>query len=423
MWDMCLNLLMPATDQLRKKLSISELDFRRIAYTANGKSREVYFYRSLDEVQKACIALMHWMEFFQDLEKAPNSETHISRVVMEETIDNQSLRFRKMVELLVELILFQNTDNEAYYQDYLLIRDLNEHADSQRDRSEFYGHENRNTADSMKFYFDRIRANETNIDPTKRWYIVQPEASKPNWLTRGVRLSTFKARYSQAIKIGDPSELIILGKSYLHAYGVSKDIHFSPNNTSSAFSVEDALLLADRCILIAMQALVRIAKLMDACGEKFVQNLMAVNRLDDTNLNLVGELSVAHHVIGDYVIAHGDPARVIATKKSDHGFYAYNVIYIGRPPIPHIHSDWFAAFEVRSFVKKAQVESKINAMLAALTSEAKPLINRLYEPKEWLKQLDAGALATWQAYRAGKLKPPTKPVQSAVSQQGQAADC
>jgi hypothetical protein len=100
MWDACTRLLMPAQNALRKQLGMTEVEFRRVAHTASGKPKEVYIYHALDEIQKAGVAMMHWHEFLSEVDGKSEADPHLDRVILEEVSENQSLRCRKLIELL-----------------------------------------------------------------------------------------------------------------------------------------------------------------------------------------------------------------------------------------------------------------------------------------------------------------------------------
>ena len=222
---------------------------------ATRNVRGYFFYRVLDEAQKAAISLMHWKEFMTDsgakLKEAPDCE-QIFRIVLEEASDAQNLRCRKLVETLVELVMFSFTDAEPYYRDYFLIRDLIDYADYQMDRHDFFGFTNRNTASSIGDFIAQIRRNEPDIDVAQRWYLKAPKPTEDSWAATPPRHSSFRTKYKSALGLFRDTEFVAAGKSYTHAYGFSPLVHFSPQETSSSFSKAELIADGNRCAILAL---------------------------------------------------------------------------------------------------------------------------------------------------------------------------
>ncbi len=98
-----------------------------IAPTAFGvSSRDYFVYAALDEVQKAAIALLQWTEVLEGDHDDPSSDDPEGRVILASVRDDQRLRIRKLVELLVDAICFSESNEPPYYRHYLLLRDLRE---------------------------------------------------------------------------------------------------------------------------------------------------------------------------------------------------------------------------------------------------------------------------------------------------------
>jgi hypothetical protein len=144
--DFLLKVTFRATNDLRKHLKIDEKSFRFVAPCALARPKDAYLYRILDEVQKAGVSIQLWREYLSDTKRDEKVPGQLERVLFESVVDDQSYRARKLVEALVELICFSDTDQEIYYRDFFLLRDLHLSVESQRDRREFFAFESANTA-------------------------------------------------------------------------------------------------------------------------------------------------------------------------------------------------------------------------------------------------------------------------------------
>ena len=247
---------------------------------ATRNVRGYFFYRVLDEAQKAAISLMHWKEFMTDsgakLKEAPDCE-QIFRIVLEEASDAQNLRCRKLVETLVELVMFSFTDAEPYYRDYFLIRDLIDYADYQMDRHDFFGFTNRNTASSIGDFLAQIRRNEPDIDVAQRWYLKAPKPTEDSWAATPPRLSSFRTKYKSALGLFRDTEFVAAGKSYTHAYGFSRSVHFSPQETSSSFSKAELIADGNRCAILALAIISRSAQMLQLTEDPAIQQIASLD--------------------------------------------------------------------------------------------------------------------------------------------------
>jgi hypothetical protein len=356
------NFLMQAAlagpNKLRKHLAINEATFRSVAAFALEKPKEVYLYRVLDEIQKAGVSINLWFDYLNDAKKVELTDSHIERVVHESIIDDQSFRARKLIEGLVELICFSETDEEIYYRDFFLLHELSESIRAQRDRKEFFAFESENTAFAIQLAANDIRELEKGgLDPKKRWYLANPEPLNANWIKRGPQFSSFRTRYKKSVRLCIPSEAVVIGKSYIHAYGMSKNVHFTAGDTSSDFDADEACRGLDRVGLLCLSLLIRCQISMNIIPDGVNRQL---RDMYDSNVEapkkLVDELKAEKAVIGDFIWASGYLAEVIESKQSDFGFRSYRVRYLQARPISSISEDWFAAGQIRLFLSRKNAE-------------------------------------------------------------------
>ncbi|HEY4301455.1 MAG TPA: hypothetical protein VGM73_11300 [Candidatus Didemnitutus sp.] len=390
-WDACNGIVLRGANVLRKKLGVSETMFRRVAPTATANVRGYFLYRVLDEAQKGAISLVHWKEFMTDngtkMIESPDGE-QILRMVMEETVDAQNLRCRKLVEVLVELVMFSATDAEAFYRDYFLIRELIDYIDHQKDRQEFFGFTNRNTDASIADFLAQIRRNEPKLEIAQRWYLKAPKPAEDSWVTTPPRLSSFRTRYKAALDLLQPTEFVVAGKSYTHAYSFSRSIHFSPQETNWAFSKDDLIMHGNRCVLLALTIISRCADILRMSDDPTIQQITRLTNGNDETKKLVRSASEQIAAPGDFVAVQRDLARVTGLNKSRYGFFSYEIEYISRPPMSDIPRDWFAGFEIRLMGKRSELLAQMTAQLGAGFSA-----DRIDQ------RLDAAVLELWTAHQ------------------------
>jgi hypothetical protein len=314
-------------------------------------------YRVFDEIQKASLKIGDWKEWLLEAEAEK-----LQRLDYETIIDDQQFRARKLAEVLVDAILFSTTNDELHYADYFLLHELNEYARSQEDRLEFWGFHSKNSEWGAKWVCQEVRDLETaGLDPKTRWYIKDGEALSESWSKRGVPFSSFRARYKKILPIALPSEFNTLGKSYVHAYsGTSKDVHFTPHDTSSNFEPGQIFLGANRVGLLVLALIIRCQLLLGRVPDGINRRYREMHDSNTGPTQLAQSLKTKPADAGDIVWIHGYHAEVLDVAMSKYGYPAYHVRYIEHSPLADVPEDWFAGFEVKLVAQKAMVEKAAN---------------------------------------------------------------
>jgi hypothetical protein len=236
----------------------------------------------------------------------------MQRIDYETIVDDQQFRARKLAEVLVDAILFSTTNDQAHYGDYFFLHELNECARSQEDRYEFWGFHNKNSEWSANWLCEEIRALEkAGLDPKTRWYIKDGAALSEKWTKKGVPFSTFRDRYKKILPIALPSEFNTLGKSYIHAYSMSKDVHFTPHDTSSGFDEEQIFRGVDRVGLLILALIVRCQLLLGRVPDGVNKRYREMHDSNTEPAQLAQSLKSKPAEIGDIVWIHGDYTEVL----------------------------------------------------------------------------------------------------------------
>jgi hypothetical protein len=264
---------------------------------------------------------------------------------------------------LIELICFSQTNEPEYYRDYLRLKELDTAVRSLLDQQEFFGFRRQNTQHHVDWIERDIRASERNsIDVSKRWYLKHPTSFQDKWKTGGLQFSSFRQKYIRILDIALPNELAIVGKSYVHAYGMSSDIHFTPHDISSDFDPDDVYMGIDRVGLLCYALLIRCQHLLGIVPEGINTKIRKIHDENAEPARLVAGLKQETAQVGDFVWAHGDICQVLEIRKSKHGYTNYLVKYVERPPIPNITQDYFAAGEVRLVARRSLAEDALRQL-------------------------------------------------------------
>jgi hypothetical protein len=369
LWDYAINVGLKAGHELRIQLHLNEDNFRHRAPYSHSNSRNVYIYRAIDEVQKAATCLMRWKEFCSDVDMSNYNEDvkkHMMRITRQSVFDEQSLRCRKLTESLVDTILFLNTNEDIYFKDYFYFSELFEFQNAQGDRKEFYGFTNRNSEDHIQWLKSQIlKLESTGLKIANRWYV---KTAKSITALKKAELSSFRAKYKKIAKDQGPEIIMLLAKSYLHAYGESRDIHFSANDTSHSFSDDSCVNKGTKVALLLIHLIVKLQGL-SLLGFNQSADILSGIRSDIASTKPYMELTAPSAQVGDYVLVWGDLGKVMEVGTSEYGFCGYHIRYIDKPPLENITDDWFASFEISRIGSKTELLENVKSVLSKYSEQ------------------------------------------------------
>lgn len=373
-WDFIIRKGIATSDRIRKKLSITESDFKNIISYAHRNSRDYFAYRILDEIQKAATRFIQWKDFFSCEGEMQEHESadQIYRITLQGVYDEVNLRVRKLTELAAQLILFSYTNEDVYYKDYLYFSEMISYMNDQSDRSEFYGYKSENAEDCIADMKSKIKNLEQNgLDISKRWYL---QEQKPIDEIRKPKHSTFRGKYQRILSYKRADEITLIGKSYRHAYSESDYIHFSYDEKCYIFDEELVLLKIDKVAILIINILTRLNHLLDGVLGDEDKDLFSFS--EDVSQKAYSEWTTSKAKPGDYVAIGQDLGVVLEENKSKYDFFSYKIKYLTDPPLPHIKEDSFAVFEifrlgnkhelgnmVQKCFKQAGMEIEINKIL------------------------------------------------------------
>ncbi len=346
-WKFWSRALLRASEDVRALLHIDETNFRLVAGTAHGNSRDYFLYAVLDELEKLGIAIMGWDEIIGPEEIEVDEAT--TRVILERTLDEQSFWLRKTIEALIDLVCFSSTNEEPYFRHLLLLRQLRGHLSDQQDLTDFYGAGSRNVEWSIQRVYDEIRDLEAGqIDFDRVWYARRGLAALP---TRPDGLLTsVRSRLKKALPLMDAHEKLSAGLSYARAYGsTSEDIHFRPQATLRDISTDAIAAGIDRVAVEGVAAIRRVQMLLDAVPAGINEQLRDSFDNNEFPAEVLAHRTANRANVGDFVLAGGDLAEVVETKRSEFGYEVYRAEYLAERPLPDIDEDWFLAEHVERF--------------------------------------------------------------------------
>ncbi len=123
-WDLPIGEGLRCAAELRSHLSIDERKYLLFAGQVLDDCRSYVLYIALDEVKKASIHLMRLREVLDEKEAAKQKhaeDDRLARLVTTSILEEQQMRVRRLLELLVTLIPFSTTNEQPHYRHLLLL--------------------------------------------------------------------------------------------------------------------------------------------------------------------------------------------------------------------------------------------------------------------------------------------------------------
>lgn len=356
--DVCVK----GAEDIRRKLGFNEGSYLMTHPMAHSDSRGYYIYSVLDEIEKAGVALIRYQEF---LSEGSSGQDRVSRNIITSLMDEQMVWVRKLTEIFVDSILFLDTNTQERFKHYLLVKHLERIRKEIKDLEEFFGCENLNLGKQESDLITAIRRLEVSGFLGGCWYLQKRKRGGGRQLGEKAKLTPFKERFDEAVSHATKDQKLTLGLTYDRAFGKpSGDLHYSPSGIDGDFSLQRIDKGIGRIGLLAAHILTLCRQLIgDRRRKGFAAQLARVFRSKGGSNELFEKLANPKIKRGDFVIAAGDFAEVVSTKRSKFGYRSFKLKYLSTPPIPSITSDEFPAFAVRKLYDGRFLRSKVRAEL------------------------------------------------------------
>lgn len=384
-WDMPIGEALRCAAELSKLLSIDEDKYLLFAGQLLRDCRSYVLYIALDEVMKTSIHLMRLRDLLdeKDTTEQPEKRGRIDRLLTTSVLEEQQMRVRRLLELMVTLILFSTTNEQHYYRHLLLLEDLQQSLSTNIDLQEFWEQRSANIDDHITSLIQWIRQIEPNINLDLCWYLSNRKpikASNKSHL-RSI-FSSFRSRLKEALPLMTDSERIIAGYTYNWVYGSSSEaIHYQSNRSDYSISPNELMFNVRRLGLLVNLILDRCYHLLDKPDAPRFRRISEILEHVDASA-IIHTKTVGTGEVGDFVLVYGDIAEIMEIKESQYGYRTYRVHYLAEKPKQNIPDDWFPAPYIQvfyakqrflekwgSYIKSGDLPTDIRTVLANLTEE------------------------------------------------------
>ena len=352
--------------KIRQRLHIDEERYYKFGRLHHQRGRDHYIYAILDEIEQLGIAQNNSKEFFDEIPESIPSDEDGRRIVRNLLLTvqrEQALYARRLIEILTELINFLQINTNAYFDHYLLYKELDQYKKRKSDFETYFNIANSNTQSAIDLLKRSIGYGEVRIQLDKCWYLKRAKGASPPPNGEG-ELLPFQSAFNLALSLATKSERAVIGFHYGEAFrSPSHNVHLNIGGVQS--SVSFSLLSARRgqIIFLALYCLLRCRRLAGMRSRTgFGPQIARV--LTNTSIakhifNHVTRMEVSK---GDFVIVFGSLCEVTNTKRSRYGYRSFRVRYLSNPPLSE-REDWFPALNVTKLIDGKKLRNDVIALL------------------------------------------------------------
>ena len=373
-WNNAVDIGLNGSKLIRGKLAIDEEKYRSNVLFSDKPYKDLFLYAVLDEIQKAAISLLKWNEFFSggNPKEMNEIQSQIYRLTLQSTFEEQSLRNRKLIELIVDILLFLKTNESIYYKDYIYLHQLIEIEFEKSDIKEFYNINNESYCGVIEKFKKEIQKLESNgLELDKRWYLKEKKNITEQ---KKVKLSSFKQKYIKLACNNNSDMVAVLGFSYNQVYSDSKYLHYNPHNALSKYNENEWISNGNRTAFLIINAIQSLEKLVNF---KVITNLNKeyAEIVKKNNSEIFKETVLKRIEINDYVLANNDLGKVIDISTSKYNLKAYKVKMIDGISFDTYIENWFMP-------QRLQVIGNKNSIIEKIISIYKKFDNKIIVDKE-----------------------------------------
>lgn len=393
-WSYLQSVLVGGVNHLRRTLPLDERSFLHNAGPGQRDARAFFLYEVLDEVQKTGIAISQWVELVEPDQDSSwlDDFDHVSRLILETVIDEQRLRIRKLVEILILLINFETTNEDAYYRHFLLLAELQDLLSAKSDTREFYGQSRENLSFTIELTRRQIEnLQSSTVELARAWYAGAGAAP-------GRIFSSTRQQLKAALALRTDAERVVLGFTYETFAQTSQHVHFSVGGGSPGLSWADWVKDIGRAGLLGLSVLIRCQRLAGTVPLGLNRQLRDVFDANEVPTEHVHRVTHGPVDVGDFVLVLGTLAEVADVSTSRYGYRSYKVVYLAERPIPSIEAEWYPAFAVHPLYTRQTLIENSAAMAArgVIPAEVAAILESAPVEKQQ-RALREALVAAWEA--------------------------
>lgn len=286
---------------------------------------------------------------------------------------------RILIELLVEMKLFQCTNEEAYYRHYVLLSEMNRVVKKDDDLQEFFSCRS-SVWQGMSAILDaELTVAEEAIDLSRAWY---GKREKSERRAPKAKMVSHRQKFRKALRALSDMEKQLVGMTYFAGYSnASEDIHagvsdpFLRHKNTRPEPFEAAI---QSLALFCLHIYDNVVELLRVdTNEMWVDRLKQIIHVNDgQDEERIRQIAWRPEIeIGDFVLVGGRLGQVKTIQVSPYSYRSFQVRFldIGRVPV----EDCIPPFNLRLFQKLTVIRQGVQAKMKESPLKEISLENRL----------------------------------------------
>lgn len=359
--------------QLRKKLKMDDIGFRRIWGPNTGAPRDYYLYGVLNEVEKAGASMMQHADFIResraahDPKKLGHVDQRLADNILQAHIDELAIWERKMTEMLIDLVGFRRANKEGCYRHYITLHELIDKRRIQTDFVKFHNCYSQNLADQITELEQKCDQLAVKLEPMKCWYAKVEKGKIKRQL--GSFEGAFAAVFTQ---MKDVQKVAV--RTYGSSFGMqSASMHPQKSGNPDGLTLEDIERHIYQLGILSLHVVAAAKDLTHIHNVKgFLKTIADLAKKNEYPVEQYKKITRPSIEVGDFVVAYGDLGQVTKVKKSIYGYRTFRVKYLEQPPMPNIPEDEFPAAYVSLLYKRKPMVDKVKQEIMKETPGEKP---------------------------------------------------
>ena len=314
------NLVFQASNQIRQILKIDYLSYQ-ITDMNLQDPRKYFIHNVLNEIEKAYFAVQFEWEFFLNNkdESTPSEEDkQLNSQILQSKIDQLSLWKRKLIEILIDTLLFKGTNKIKYYAFYNLLYMFRKEEKYQSDRKEFWNCDTQSAGSEICRLQSIIETLRREVNFEKCWFAEIKKKSE-------IVLTSTNKRFKEALEKAKKYQKIFL-ISYQFSFGkTSEFVHpkmVLDSRINSFAALEQLINEITILSLLLLSALKDLLNIHNINGPLKQVSSFKTNKHIDNFLKLRVNPQL---LVGDYVITPKGPAQIIKKISSKYGYKTFQV--------------------------------------------------------------------------------------------------
>lgn len=349
-----------STQAIRRELKVNERIFFNAIGADCGHPKDYVFYGALDEVSKANYALLKIRGFLGKNPKkwkvpVDDLGNEIHRQVVESIFDEIHSWQRKLIEILINLLNFKNTNEDVYYENYLAVKIHDEYIRLKGDLKEFYNLEEKQNDTIIEQYRQNIQKGLAAVNPADFWFLNKQKFDSGGKLVE----ASFRSMFLRGLLLSNDEEKLVIGLTYDDAFGRrSASLHNSVGTRKFIYKKERIISEMMRTCTLGFHIIKNIHELSGIPSSATIKQFQ--DMYAKTNAKQVFQDGTARdYKIGDLVLVYGEVGEVTECIPTKYGYVSFKVKSLTNPPAIGVQEQIFMSYQVRRLCPRSNIREHL----------------------------------------------------------------